>query len=265
MSPVSGCAQPLWQPDTRTRRSSPRAVEARAERLARGDAEAAGRRPRARDDVVAGLAAGRARSRRAPPTMSDDARLRHVADHEVLVLRRADVVEAVRAHQRRERAELVRGQVAEADRHRHGDEARLALRERLARRARSRRLADDRRAPLLRRQRRRGVRGARALERLVEARDEAFGAEALDQELDARLRALGAVRVLLVQLDHRFHRREELGLGHERAHDDRLARLVAEAAAGEELEARLAVAARRDDREVVQQALRAIALAAARS
>ena len=66
-------------------------------------------------------------------------------------------------------------------------------------------------------------------------------AEALDEELDARLRALRAIRVRVVQLDHRFHRGDQLVLGNERAHDDRLARLVAETAAGEQLEAGLAV------------------------
>ena len=183
-----------------------RSREARAERLARGDAQAARRRARARDDVVAGLGRAEADRFEARDDVAD-ARLRHVADHEVLVLRRAHVVEAVRAHQRGERSQLVGRQVAEADRHGDGDEAVLLLLERLARRARARRLADDRRAPFLRRQRRGGVRRARALELLVESRDEAFDAEALDQELDAGLRALGAVRVLLVQLDHRFHRR----------------------------------------------------------
>ena len=93
------------------------ARQSRAQRLAGGDAEPARRRARARDDVVAGLRhaeTDRVESR----DEVGDARLRHVADDEVLVLRRADVVETVRAHERRQRAKLVGGKMPERHGHR---------------------------------------------------------------------------------------------------------------------------------------------------
>jgi hypothetical protein len=64
-----------------------------------------------------------------------------------------------------------------------------------------------------------------------------------------------------VQLDHRFHRGDELVLRNEGAHDDRFARLVSQAPAHEQLEAWLPLVNGRDDAEVVQQSLCAIALA----
>ena len=188
-----------------------------------------------------------------------------VAHHEVLVLRGADVVEAVCAQKRGEAAQVMRSEMTERHRHRHGDQSWLALRRRRARRA------GPGASPAV------GVRHATsgtgsaacaARQRTNSSSKRATkpsGAEALDEELDPRLGALGAVGVLLVQRDHRLHRRDQLVLRHERGDHDRLARLVAEPAAGQQPEAGRAVLARGDHGEVVQHALRAIALAAGKA
>ncbi len=64
-----------------------------------------------------------------------------------------------------------------------------------------------------------------------------------------------------MQGDDRLHARDQVLLGDEFLDGDRMARLVAEAAAGEDLEAELTVLLDRDDREVVEHALRAVGLA----
>ena len=91
---------------------------------------------------------------------------------------------------------------------------------------------------------------------------EALDAEPVDQELDARLGPLDAVRVTVVQRDDRLHHHQELALLDERFHHDGLVRLVAETTAGKDLESEPVALPHRDHREIVQQPLSAVRLAA---
>ena len=160
---------------------------------------------------------------------------------------------------------LSRLDVAQRDADRDAEQPVLPLCEHRAWGAGSRRGQVLRGTPVADRARRRRQRGAAACEFLAVARDEPGRAEAFDQELDPRLRPLGPVRVLVVQRDHRLHCRQQLGFGDEWIHDDRFARLVAEAAAGDQLESRLSILRRGDHTEVMQHPLRAVRLASGKA
>ena len=95
--------------------------------------------------------------------------------------------------------------------------------------------------------------------------EEALDAKPVDQELDPRLGPLDPVRVTVVEGDDGLHHHQELALLDERFDHDRLVRLVAQSAAGKNLEPEPIAVPHRDDREVVQEPLRTIGFAAGKT
>ena len=233
----------------------------RAHLLAARDAQSARPCARARDHIIAiGRQVESDRADRIDHRRH--LRLRHIADHEILVLRRTDLFESEVAQQRAQAFPLPGRYVSQRDADRHREESGLTLRIGGARRAGSgRKRVRLRRPPFGRRALRTGECLATAREFFVVASHEARLTEALDEELDPRLRAFGPIGMLVVQSDDRFHRRQQVGFRNKRIDNDGFARLVTEAAAGNELEARLPIALGGNDAEIVEHALRAIRFA----